>query len=784
MKKIFTSFVLLMATSGVFGAPISKERAQKMAKHFLENKVYTVNGMRTRAAVKNISLHQVASTNAYYIFNVGKQEGFIVTAADDRMVAVLGYAEQGSYNAAQCPKALKYLLAQYQDEMKILKQLPVSKKVATTRAQIKRNAIAPLLKSTWSQYAPYNQQTPLHKDENCVTGCVATAAAQIMNYYQYPTNVPELQSYRTASVHLNVDALPKTTFDWKNMLPNYRVANTKEQQDAVAKLNRYVGQAVKMDYTKEDSGADSYLVVREFPKVFGYAKDMHRVFRDQYSYEEWNNLIYNELKAKHPVYYFAEDIAYDYGHAFVCDGYQDGEYFHINWGWGGMFNGYYRLSVLSPREYGFAKLPSVFVREQGAIIGMKPAEGNEIALKIVDAKEMKALEDKTRSSKTENFIAQYTDLRCVNNYGIDFEAAWGIGFYQDNKLVKGIQLKESEFGTNGRIQKFQSYFNIPADIPNGIYSVKPIFKVKGEDTWKPCGGAEQLSQTIKITDTEMKNITAKAQLKVVDVTFKGTKVAGCPLFVTLTLQNDGKDLLDVFNLNFNWDAVASTTAYIAAGKQTDVVFELYPKSPGRFEYNFDCNSEIKIKKEGSITIADCLSKELPTVEVKVEQCENKSFYAPVMKGKLLVTNKENVPYSAGFDVELRCRKGETNTGTLENKISVLEEIPANKTIEIPFELPNVVIGAQYAVYVDGYKINVKEDYIQGGKMYKAEKKQICKSDFYLAKENINAKIKLLHRNIDALPIYNLQGIKVGKGKYDFNRLPAGVYIIGNKKVIK
>lgn len=786
MKKIFTSFLLLTAAIVAMGAPIGKEQAYQIAKHFLENNVRNTMNGSTRTTVCNIQLQQAANTKAYYIFNVGKEQGFIITAADDRMAHVLGYADHGCFDEEQCPDALKQLLAQYEQEAKLLSKLPANKQVAATRAETKRPAIAPLLKSAWSQYSPYNLQTPVDKEKKCVTGCVATAASQIMYYYQYPQASVAVEGYKTSTIG-DINKLPATTFDWNNMLPSYRAKSSDTQQAAVAKLNRYVGQAVKMDYTYNDSGADSYMVVKQFPKLFGYAKDMHRVFRDQYTFDEWNNLIYNELKAKRPVYYFAEDIIYNYGHAFVCDGYQEGELFHINWGWGGSFNGYYRLSVLSPREYGFDQLPSVYVREQGAIIGFAPSTGNETCQKIVDIKEMKAFENKARDGKGEQFTSQYADLRCVNNYGEAFRAALGVGFYQGDKLVEAVQLKNGEFKDDGKIQHFTDNFNIPGTIANGTYLVKPICKIEGESNWKPCGGGNRLAQTIEITDTKLKNINKKVRkLKVTNIQIKGSKEVGRPLFVTFTLQNEGSDLLEKFNLMSNYSPVANTTAYVAAGQKTDIVFELYPKSAGAFIYELETETPYaKIGKTDKITITECNLTKLPKVEVKVETCDANSFYAPVMKGKLVVTNSDVVPYNGGFVVELRCRKGDTNKVVMDNKICILDLVPANQTLEIPFELPNVVVGAQYAVYVYGYTVSKEEDWINGGKMiYKPKKTDDpTKSSFYLAKANTN-NISTLQRNAEQQPIYNLQGVKVGKGRHDFNSLPTGIYIIGNKKVVR
>ena len=352
----------------------------------------------------------------------------------------------------------------------MLNNMPATTKPATTRAGRKLQPIQPLLKTTWSQYGPYNQQTPMHNDKHCVTGCVATAAAQIMDYYQYPKKAPAMPAYTAPSAHLQVSELVESTFEWNDILPSYRIPTTQQQQDAVAKLMRYVGQAVYMDYTADDSGADSYNVILFLTRMFGYAKDMHRVFRDHYTSEEWCNLIYNELKAKRPVYYFAEDVVYNYGHAFVCDGYKEGDYFHINWGWGGQFNGYYRLSVLSPREYGFKQLPSIYTREQGAIIGFRPSEGADVFPKVVDIKEMTPLQGQSRSNSSDDFTDFDITMKCVNNYGEAFDADCGLGFWQGGRLINAVQLFSSKFKTDGKIQKKEENFNIPQTLANGKYT--------------------------------------------------------------------------------------------------------------------------------------------------------------------------------------------------------------------------------------------------------------------------------------------------------------------------
>ena len=154
-----------------------------------------------------------------------------------------------------------------------------------------------------------------------------------------------------------------------------------------------------------------------------------------------------------------------------------------------------------------------------------------------------------------------------------------------------------------------------------------------------------------------------------------------------------------------------------------------------------------------------------------------------MRGKLIVTNSESADYCGGFDIELRCKKGNTDAAYLENQISLADIIPANSTKEIPFSIDNVAAGAQYAIYVDGYKVEEQEDFIQGGMKYIPKWERILKTPFYMAKDAPTA-IAAPHISHEPMLIYNLQGVMVGKGDQQFESLPKGIYIIGGKKVVK
>lgn len=168
-------------------------------------------------------------------------------------------------------------------------------------------------------------------NERSVTGCVATAMAQIMYYHKSPQNTlaKPIEAYTTETKKIQCEALEPTSFEWEIMLPSYQGNLQKESEEAVAKLMRYVGQSLMMDYSARGSSATDGNCVSALSYYFGY-KGMKSVHRSDYAYEEWNDLIYNELKNNRPVYYSAATQSRS-GHAFVCDGYKEGDFFHINW---------------------------------------------------------------------------------------------------------------------------------------------------------------------------------------------------------------------------------------------------------------------------------------------------------------------------------------------------------------------------------------------------------------------------------------------------------------------
>ena len=326
----------------------------------------------------------------FYVFNAEKNGGFVIVSGDDRAKTILGYSNSGNLDLNNLPENVKWWLGFYTEAMVALENSAVKQKGLTQTA---KSAISPLIKTKWNQGSPYNDQcyfySPNYGYKYCLTGCVATATAQVVNYYKYPSNVKAMDGYSTSSYGYSVPALPETTLNWKNMT-----------NDDIAKLNRYCGQSVQMDYSPNGSGAVTAQVAASLIKYFGYGNSTHAIIRDGFDPDEWENVIYNELKAKKPVIYAGHGGVG--GHCFIIDGYKDG-LFSVNWGWGGSCDGYFVLSILD--SHGPNEPDWKFSENQLAIIGVKAKSGGTADFPIMTVSKMELLSanEVTRGSKSENF---------------------------------------------------------------------------------------------------------------------------------------------------------------------------------------------------------------------------------------------------------------------------------------------------------------------------------------------------------------------------------------------
>lgn len=334
---------------------------------------------------------QVNGAVDFYAFNI-TGGGWVIVAGEDRATQVLGYSDKGAIDFNNLPAPLQDLLDGYKKEIEFLQTYKADDLVPAPVSFKADGTVGPLIKTTWGQEMPYYLQCPLYQGEYCVVGCVATAMAQVMKYWQYPTDLPAVKRYYCYDINAYVPALQATTVDYRLMLNSYchwdwdnseliQDTYTDAQAQEVAKLGRYCGQAVEMGYSPEGSGAYTYNQL-DAMKSFGYtsAQLLQKSSgwggwgSSNYTTAEWEQKLKTELDAGRPILYSANDPSAG-GHAFICDGYNSEGKFHFNLGWYGTCDGWYASTALRMVHRDGDQLN--FSSGHEIIIGLTPPEGWE-----------------------------------------------------------------------------------------------------------------------------------------------------------------------------------------------------------------------------------------------------------------------------------------------------------------------------------------------------------------------------------------------------------------------
>lgn len=335
------------------------------------------------AASVNSSLTLAAEQPGIYIFTA-PEGGFVVTSADTNAPALIGYGD--SFDPDNIPPALQGYLSAASDQIEKLAHNPLPLRA---KAQEDHPTVPALCTTKWNQGDPYNSLCPTDPNtgRRSVTGCVATAMAQVIKYHNYP----ETTGYGTFSYELWGQELSfdygNTVFNWRKMPNVFSSGNTGgilQSPTAVATLMRACGIGVRMRYSSSASGAFSIDMPRALYQNFGYDKGIRYLMRDGYfETDEWDEIVYAEIAAKRPVLYCGQ--SQQGGHAFVCDGYAGNGFYHINWGWGGSSDGNFLLSVLDPYTQGIGGSGngSGFNTDQDITIGIRPpVEGSQLFLPL------------------------------------------------------------------------------------------------------------------------------------------------------------------------------------------------------------------------------------------------------------------------------------------------------------------------------------------------------------------------------------------------------------------
>lgn len=479
MSKLFVCMLLVCVVHlNMFAQQRTKDQCAQLAvdlgyvKYPFE--LNSASFLRAKTSVK--------TSVSYYIFNDTIYNRFAIVSADTRMQPILGYGK-GEINLNNMPEGLIELLHSYSNAYDFVQNVPyVNNTEYNVKIQSKTVQISPLIKTAWGQGIPFNNNTPrLGKYDRTASGCIATAMAQIMRYYCYPSSGNGRYSYttRTHKIYVEED-FSQTIFDWSEMLNSYHGNFTQTQGSAVATLMKSCGVSVGMDYDKS-SGAYSSDIPYAMVNNFDYNPNIQYYLKQYFSDEEWVSLIINELINGRPMIYSAVDTKEGGGHAFILDGADGNGLFHLNWGWEGAYDGYFAISALNPDTYKYNSGHSLVCHIQPETTELRENVfyASTFSPNLFEANIDEKLEFILNSCMCYANTTSYE--RCISQ-NWDFT----LGIYDsEDKLIQIGEIESKAGKSQENVGSFHISIkpNIGILDPESVYYIKPIVSKSGTNNY-------------------------------------------------------------------------------------------------------------------------------------------------------------------------------------------------------------------------------------------------------------------------------------------------------------
>lgn len=775
MRKILLLFSLFLMTLVAWGEPIDRNEALKQASAFLSSKGIPVRQSLDMAYAepgKAVEAHSL-----YYVFNVGGDKGFVIVAGDDAVSPILAYADRGDFSEREMAPAAKAMLDSYAQQIEMIQQNPSLAVAASTSYA----AIEPLVQTKWNQGAPYNYMCPTisGEEEQSVTGCVATAMAQIIYYHKYPVEQTKaIPAYQLSSGDVIPGADP-VTLNWDAMQLSYTGSEAVDDPSAlaVAQLMLLCGKSVQMDYSSYASGAVSELVPTALKEYFDYDGAAHMVYRDEYANADWEKMIYDELAAKRPVYLSGTSISGTsvVGHAFVCDGYDGEGLFHINWGWGGMSDGYFRLTLLNPDDHGTGgnNGSGGFNMDEGAIIGIQPNQGGtsqEVAQMTLDY--FAATEETVTRNSIFGSFSVPVNAACWNNTSQTLSVELGLAYYDESNEMVGEPSGLGSYSLDTGHGLSYDKLSMGKGILDGTYYVKFVHKVNGSDEWTLMKNADKhyLELQVKDNTATIINHAPQQDFVVNDVNVQGNMSVGSQQTFTYNITNTGNTYTQKVTFFVNKEIVSQIGLNLDPGATDDYVFSWTPAREGTYEIGLATGDGTEIITSQKVTIGEAKSHELDVTfqfdDATGSEILGYEVSGNSIKGTMSVINKGEEDFLDNITCGLYFDGGDHYLYLVSsNKIFV--EAKAGESVDVPFEFPDLDYSKRYKVIVE---------YMSAG-----EYAPDIRSSFITLKDNPSG-IEGVEVDGEAetdQPVYNLQGVRMPDGV----SLPKGIYIKGGKKIV-
>ena len=718
MKKtalFLTTFCLAVVATA---EPVSKEAALYTAQSFMLEKGKTVEA--SPIPYQGGTNRKKASTaeespSYYYVFNAGGGDGYVIVSGDDRTEPILGYVEHGTFDPENIPENMRSWLQSYADQIKyiidndIQPDSPLLKK--RNKVQGTRHSIPEMLTTRWNQGHPYNLKCPNYytdKDNSIhtypATGCTATAMAQVMNFYKYPAQtkakIPALTNEYTLAngtkKTVTTPAIPaNTVIDWDNMLDTYNCydghAHT-TQEYAVANLMLYCGQAVNMSYG-ESSGAN--FSAEAYINYFGYDDGAFVGERYNYTIDEWFDMLYNEIAAGYPVLMSA--YASGGGHAFVLDGFDGDNLFHLNWGWGGGSNGWFLIGVLNPGDnsgIGASASSDGYNMWQRALFNLRLPDD-------ITAEPTTAL-----------------NIEDVEINGTDIKGNW-INWTGATVNFNAAIVKLNDDGTLSPVGSIKTYSNlqnnyyytltfpIKSKLSQGTYKLSPASKLTTASTWRTKYNMrnEYIEAVVNASGVPaLRFVTPTEDLSIEAIEFPGTRVVGTEQEVKVTFRNNGDEYYrDIHFFASKTDEKVYTYSYTAVavrqGETVEVSYFFTPAETGTYNLWF-CTSSDGSGQIGTGTMevieeSQAVKANLSVTSFTVNNALNGNAYGKCLVGKVSIKNRASEDFNGKVLFQIWSYKSGDEYVYAGPSQTVSLSIEAGKTVSAEFNFDNLSEGYTY-----------------------------------------------------------------------------------------
>ena len=811
MKR--TLLLVLTAFSNILLAnaePITKARALSIATKYINNPKLSNDTPKTRSSQAN-------EQPAYYIFTNPNDKKFVIISGESKLNELVGYGDKMTENPNDQPPYFKLFLKEYE---RVVKEVRAKATTTTPQRPIKRK-VEPLLTCKWSQYDPFNKYTPLSNGQHTPTGCVATATAQVMFYNKWPKNRPQDYIASTGD-----DAKKSATYWWDEMKNTTNEMRTEQSRQAVGVLMYDIGKAVHMRYYIKGSDSNLQRACNALRDKFDYT--VRYLDKNFLPANDFLNEVMQEISDGYPV------LVVGGPHAFVYDGYDEQGLIHTNWGWGGENDGYFDINIVTLNVSGFALNSGTFW-DDISVVFAHPNDGKAVPFKDIerglDARTTTSLTiDKTEANRSESFSAKIEKLGSYSSVKGELGVFTGkVALALYNEKNERVKIFDSTAGDQTWASIFTAMSFDVADInfkgiADGNYRLVPVFsemldiKTKEHGDWKPINHANEIE--VKLTPNAVQlNTNNPKDVVVIEKApsllapyYEGSGFKGAFSF---TMYNPGREEVrgELVMTLTNQETKKEYNGYLLTpnvvaqrlGRTTFVInmLPLYYNKPSLGNLprgKYDVKLSIKANRKGTEVEIPIDMKEPFEIEV-IPYVNNGNIeltfldyyadgeyanYSTFQLNKIKNISLQVHSKVSGYQIRNGYR-GPIHYRLLDLTSNKWIDLGTINNVYLPCDADNnaaqtrITFAASQLEPNHSYEIHLELE--RNGQRQDTWNPQVLRNVFNTISDlNTPTGINSVNNNQNsAKHIFTLQGIRLSK---TWEELPAGIYIIDGKKVIK